>query len=100
MDNIIRGTTPTLKYTFRTVDPTNFSVAYLTVTNGSQTIEKDLSSATIEENAILWKFTQEETLALGDRITAMLNWKIPDGTRGASRIATILTERNLKEVVI
>ena len=41
MDNIIRGTTPTLKYTFRTVDPTTFSVAYLTVTNGRQTIEKE-----------------------------------------------------------
>ncbi|MBR3280156.1 MAG: hypothetical protein IKG01_14825 [Lachnospiraceae bacterium] len=100
MDNIIRGTTPTLKYTFRTVDPTTFSVAYLTVTNGRQTIEKDLSSATIEENAISWKFSQEETLSLGDRITAMLNWKLPDGTRGASHKANLLTEHNLKEVVI
>lgn len=100
MDNIIRGTTPTIKYTFKTVDPSSLSVAYLTITNGKTKLEKDLTTATVGEHDISWKLSQEETLALGEKVTAMLNWKLPDGTRGASHKANLFIECNLKEVVI
>lgn len=102
MDNIIRGTTPTIKYTFKTVDPSTITAAYLTITNGATKLEKELDTATVDaqNKTISWKLSQTETLSLGDKVTSMLNWKLPDGTRGASHKANLFIECNLKEVVI
>lgn len=100
--SIIRATTPTLKYTFRTVDPSAISVAYLTIKRGSYpVIEKDLSAATVGANFLSWTLTQAETLGLqGDRVVVQLNWKTNSGVRGASKQSTILILPNSKAEVI
>ena len=103
MTAIIRGTTPTLKYTFNDVQVTNITTAYQTIkidNEPTHNIEKDLSTATVEAKAISWKLTQTETLSFGNNINVMLNWKMSDGTRGASEKTNILVSDNYKEVEI
>lgn len=102
MANIIRATTPTIKYTFKTVDVENITTAYMTIMMGDTVlIEKDLVEATVGEDMIAWTLTQQETLSMtSSKITIMLNWKLADGTRGASARTTLFVEDNDKEEVI
>ena len=102
MANIIRATTPTIKYTFKTVDVENITSAYMTIMMGdSVLIEKDLVEAAVDEDTIAWTLTQQETLSMtASKITIMLNWKLVDGTRGASARTTLFVEANAKEEVI
>ena len=90
---IIRGTTPTLQYTFKDIEVTDISEAYLVLKQpGDISIEKTLSDGVIvpaEENAqgyLSFTLTQEDTLSLSkDReAVAVLDWKLQDGTRGRS----------------
>ena len=102
MAAIIRGTTPTIKYTFNTVDVSDIRAAYLNIKKGSvDVLEKDISTALSGDNYLSWTFTQEETLAppLGE-ISARVNWRKADGTRGASKKIVITVEQNSQEVVI
>ena len=99
MASIIRGTTPTLKYTFNTVDVEDITTAYLSI-KGATTLEKTLSEAIVGENYLAWTLTQAETLAFGNRISVMVNWLLDDGTRGASKKKQIIIESNYKDVVI
>lgn len=101
MATIIRGTTPTIKYTFSTIQVSDLALAYLTIVQDGQTIiEHDLSEAIIGEADIAWTLTQAETLMLTRQASAMLNWKLADGTRGASEKATIQMSENYKDEVI
>ena len=101
---IIRGTTPTIKYTFQTVNPADITVAYLTVNqNGATKIEKDLAAGSVstEGKYIAWTLTQAETLALPcGMVYMMCNWKKEDGTRGASKILGVMITENHKGEVI
>lgn len=98
MTNIIKGTTPTLIYKFKDTDVADITAAYLTMKHGAETVmEKDLSTAIVDEDSIAWRFTQAETLALGGNVSVMLNWLLDDGTRGASEKTQILVECNYKE---
>lgn len=102
MATIIRGTTPTIKYTFQTVDPEEIAVAYLTAKQDGKTkIEKPLSAAIVETDNISWTLTQEETLSLKPAMAYfMCNWKKADGTRGASAEMGVLISCNQKNEVI
>ena len=103
MTAIIRGTTPTIKYTVNDVEVANITSAYLTIkidNDSTHNIEKELSSATVATKSISWKLTQTETLSFGNNINIMLNWKTSDGTRGASEKTNILVSDNYKEVEI
>lgn len=102
MATIIKGTTPTIKYTFNTVRPADISVAYLTATQGgTQKLNKALAAATVGTDYIAWTLTQEETLGLAaDMIYFMCNWKKQDGTRGASEEMGVLVTTNQKNEVI
>ena len=84
---IIRATTPTIEFAFKTVSVSNISAAILTIKQGGVVlIEKALSEATIGEKSLSWTLTQEECLTLNNgKATIMLNWLTADGTRGASR---------------
>lgn len=63
--SIIRGTTPTIRYTFRVVDPSRIRVAYLTIKQcDNVVIERDISTMVTGENYVEWQLTQEETLRL------------------------------------
>lgn len=102
MAQIYKGTTPTITYTFRTVDVADIAVAILTVSvNGVVVLEKDLATATVGENTLSWLFSQEDTLALNGReADFMLNWLLSDGTRGVGAGATADILRNSIEEVI
>lgn len=102
MATITRGETPTIKYTFRTVDVRNIEVAYVTfVQDGIVKLEKDISSATIGPDYILWTLTQEESLSLDlDSCCFMGNWRTIDGTRGVTRKRSFDVDYNFKEEVI
>ena len=99
MASIIRGTTPTFKKTFDSVDVSKIVAAYLTV-RGKTSIEKGLSDAVIGEDYIAWTMTQADSLSFGDVISVMVNWKLDDGTRGATEETTYMIKRNHKEVEI
>lgn len=99
MASIIRGTTPTLKYTFNDIQVSDITAAYLTI-KAKETIEKDLSAATVGQKDLSWKLTQAETIDFGDSISVMINWKLQDGTRGASEKTTIRVDENYKETEI
>ena len=86
---IIKGTTPTIKYTFKTVNPTNISTAYLTVSQGenamdrgSTVFELTTSDMTRGSNYITFKFSQAQTLLLKEDIPCdiQLRYKTSDGT--------------------
>ena len=101
-NSIIRGTTPTIKFTFKQIEVQDIEVAYLTIKmDNSVLIERDITSATIGDRYISWTLTQEESLSMTDgKIICQLNWKLANGTRGASDKMTILIESNEKEEVI
>lgn len=91
MEQIIRGTTPTVKFTFATVDVTTISVAYLTIlsSEGTVLLTKDMDTAEVGEDYISWTLTQTETLVLPlyGKVQVWCDWRIADGTRGRSKIA-------------
>ncbi len=102
MAKIIEATTPTATYRFKTVRPAELAKAIFTVkVNGEVIIEKTLADAVVGENTLKWTLTQEETLMIGTKTaTAMCNWILPDGTRGASSEDMIMGVPNhIKEVI-
>lgn len=102
MINIIRGTTPTVKYTFSVVDVHDITAAYLTIEQcGSLIVDKGIDSGTISGNAIYWRLEQEDTLAAScGNAKMMLNWLLSDGTRGASNELGVVFKENQKDEVI
>ena len=102
MNAIIRGTTPTIKYTFNDVQVSTITAAYMTVQMGGRTLfEKELSDDTTGTNYIAWTLTQAETISMtGEYIMVMLNWLTDSGTRGASAESKFYITSNMKEVVI
>ena len=100
MTAIIRGTTPTFKKTFDIVDPSDITVAILTVRGSKINIEKNLSDAVVGEDYIAWTLTQADSLSFGDTIGVMVNWKLQDGTRGATPEKVYTIKPNHKEIEI
>ena len=102
MTKIIIGTTPTITYRFKVVDVADITVAILTIKErGTTLIEKDLSDATVGEDTLSWTLTQEETLSIGAKSASMmLNWKLADGTRGASDVVLVTGgDNHIREVI-
>lgn len=99
--NIIKGTTPTLVYTFNTVRIQDITTAVLTVKrSGEIKVERDLTTATVGNDKLSWTLTQAETLDVDGQAEIMLNWKTADGVRGASDKMTVQFIANHKEVEI
>lgn len=102
MSNVIRATTPTIKYNFHVVSVSDIVKAYLTIKKaGAVTIEKSLEDATVGEDFLAWTLTQQETLSIAAGSAVIeLNWLTQGGTRGASGRTNLTFEPNLKEEVI
>ena len=102
MAAIIRGTTPTIQYNFNSVQVSNIAVAYLTIKQGGTiVVEKDIATATTGEKSLSWTLTQEETLTIAaGQAEAMLNWRLQDGTRGASvKNIVAINSNHIEEVI-
>lgn len=107
MNSIVRGTTPTIRFTYNNVQVSDFVAAYLTISQKDEVlIEKDISNSYInsEKNYIEWKLSQEETLLLesGDRynVEVQCRFKLSDKIAGASRIYSMSAIDILKDGVI
>mgnify|MGYP007101847173 CR=1 FL=1 len=101
---ITRGTTPTITYKFKVVDPSDILVAELTILqNGNVVIEKTLEDAklisTEERRALEWTLTQQETLALKMRPEAemQLRYRLLDGSAHATEVTTFPPAKILKD---
>lgn len=104
MIKIIIGTTPTIKYTFKTVDPADFTEAIMTIKDSRKTekLRKTLDTATVGTDYVEWTLTQEETLSLGtgSALSMMLNWLTDGGVRGASTEEAVMAVNNhVREVM-
>lgn len=102
MISIIKGTTPTIKYTFEVINPSDIVTAVLTIKScGIITITKTLEDATVGETDISWTLTQEETLSITTgQARIMLNWVTNSSTRGASEETAInIVQNQVQEVL-
>lgn len=102
-DALIRGTTPTVEFTYSDITVSDITVALLAIKQDKRTIiEKVLSDATVSENSISWTLTQEDTLLLREQRDAyiMCDWKLANGTRGRSKIIVVDVEDPGKSEVI
>ena len=100
MNSLIRGTTPSLKFTYSDIEMSSIDVAYLTIRQlGNNIIEKDLSSATVGSDYLLWKLTQEETLLLRNnaKVEVQCRLKLNDGTAIASKVYEMDAVKILKD---
>lgn len=61
MVKIIIGTTPTIEYVFKVVDPSDFTEAILTIKGGrkQEKLRKTLDTAMVGTDSIEWTLTQE-----------------------------------------
>lgn len=96
---IARGTTPTIKYTFTIVNASDITDAYLTIKQGTITIERGFDTATIGEDSIEWTLTQEETLKLSIKTDALIQcrYKTSDGKAYITKITKERPYDSLKE---
>lgn len=97
---IVRGTTPTIQFTFKTIDVSQIHTAYLTIEqHGTLRIEKTLEDATIGNKYIEWTLEQEDTLPLKYNVKLQIQcrYKLNDGTAYASRIYEVSPYDILKE---
>lgn len=100
---IPRGTTPTIRYKFKTVNVTDITVAYMTMKQGALVVEKTLADATVvhddANNYIEWTLTQAETLSVSMKINIEIQcrWKTGEGVAGESPITITDPARILKE---
>lgn len=104
MVKIIIGTTPTIKYKFKVVDPSDFTEAIMTIKDSrkQEKLRKTLDEATVGTDSIEWTLTQEETLSLvtGSALSMMLNWLTTSGVRGASaEEAVVAVNNHIREVI-
>ena len=101
---IQRGTTPTITIAYRVVDVHQISVAWLTIHQCGYPfrIERDLSSAAVDQNTLSWTLTQEETLRLSARVAARIQCRylLADGTAGSSPSYSVPVDDILHEGVI
>lgn len=105
MANIVRGTTPTIIFTYRTVEVDEIDKAYLTIKQSNQVlVERDISSATIDtvNNHVEWTLTQTETLNfnVGTSVFISCDWLLKSGTRGRSHVLRCEIEPSGKDEII
>lgn len=102
MSAIIRGTTPTIRYTFSKVDGRELRVAILKIKqNNVVKIERDITSASIDEKYVEWILSQEETLSLDcSRATISLDWLDLNGMRGAGITKSVVVTNSATNEVI
>lgn len=99
---MIRGTTA--KITFNIPVETNqIAVAYVTFTSdGVVAVEKKLADLTLEDNKVICRLTQAESLSFtpNSRVRVQLRARLKDGTTIASKIRDVTVGNVLKEGII
>lgn len=100
--NIVRGTTPTIIITFSQIDVSDLTDGYLVIKQELQNvIEKPLTDATIDDNAVTFTLAQEETLSLSSGVQGklMFDWLV-GATRGRSQVEKVcVSDSGIDEVI-
>ena len=74
-----RGSTPTIAYRLKDIDPATFTAVYLTIVqNGSVVLERDITTMSISSNVISWELTQEETLKFDETVKSDIQIRAKD----------------------
>lgn len=84
---IIRGTTPTITFTFNDMDPYDITKAVLAIKQSDVTVIEKTDGMTKTANTISWTLTQTETLSLStsnNRALIVCDWLTTGGVRGRS----------------
>lgn len=103
MNGIMQSTTPTVRFTFKVINVPDIIEAYLTIKQEGKLIaERDLNEATIEDKALAWVLTQEETLKINPQrtIDVQCKYKLIQGQVYASKKYEVLGFEILKKDVI
>lgn len=95
---IIRGTTPTIIYTFKEIKPSDISECYLLIKqNGNTVIERTLSDGEVSDTELRFTLSQADTLSLAmDKAQIILDWKTQQGIRGRSAIVSFSVKQEGK----
>lgn len=98
---LMRGSTPTITMTYKTVDVSDIVEAWLTIKQNASgtTINKELASAIVGEKSLEWTLTQEETLAIKTtgNVQIQCRYLLQDGTAGGSPIYNVSPYAILRE---
>ena len=100
---IFRGTTPTIIFTFTSINPSDIETAYLVLKQGGEIVlEKGIDSAEKTESTISWLLSQEDTLLLTRDKPAEVycDWRLISGLRGVSEAAQAKISDSGKDEVI
>ena len=102
---LYRGTTPTIMYRFKKVDPANFTEGFLTIRQGPDkrhvALEKTISESIIDGMTISWNLSQQESLKLREGpATIYFNYLLISGMRGVGKSLDIDVVTSGKDEVI
>ena len=100
---IVRGTTPTVDYSFSTIDPRTLDACYMTISQDGETIiERDSETMNATSTTASWELTQEDTLGLiaGKKCEIQLRYVTSGGLAYASAISSVEVLDVLKKGVI
>lgn len=106
MDAILQGTTPTFRYKVKTTDflVTDVTKLELTIQNMRNKVIHGLDDVTVdtENNRFIYKFTEQETLALNpaDLVRFQLRFMFADGSiLGSTQIKVTVSDLMSEEVL-
>ena len=103
MASIIRGTTPTIEFTFSDISVADITSAVLVIKqSGNIVFESPIENATRTESSLYWTLTQEQTLALASRrqATVVCDWLLSSGVRGRTNVLTCDVDEPGKDEVM
>lgn len=93
MDSIIRGTTPTIIFTFTDFDPTEASKIIVSFSSGLEITQDDMD---VTSNSISVWLSQRQTLDMSNNAESVqINFLYSDGQRAATRKKRIEWDENL-----
>lgn len=95
-----RGTTPTLTLTLPEGTDFSGSTVYVSLSDDRRNELMRVTDLDIEDNVISLFLSQEQTLALPNRVLIQVNWTYGTGERACSNIVSFDTKRNLINEVL
>ena len=98
---MIRGTTPTLKFTLP-FEASKIETVYITIVQSDITINKETQDCVLSESTIETTLTQEETLSLKDSYATKMQLRVKtnDGKVLASQIFDLKVEDVLYDGIL
>ena len=97
------GTTPTIRFNLKVIDPADIAYAVMTIAKcGAILVEKETDTATFGESYIEWNLSQQETLELGQNgeVEIQARYRMNNEQAYKSPCHTVKVDKLLHEGVI